>query len=231
MDWRTILKFDENLYRHTNDETKEKHRRILEFIGKQPKGKRLGNKIKDFVETGELDDSLSPLDLPRNNITPKTREFYGDIEPSILLESYVRPSFNDMDSERKFNIVRKRVGDAVNAAMMILNFNFREEIPAEQYDDSKTAISRLIRYYYYEVVPNYQGNFIQDLNIEIEGELRDENAYDLFLTRELFERFDRTRFMDIIYDCVHPVLMVGFLHGYPNRAFNTMMRSRRFRRR
>ena len=77
MNWRTILKFDENLYRHTNDETKEKHRRILEFIGKQPKGKALGNKIKDFVETGELDETVSPLDLPRNNITPKTREFYG----------------------------------------------------------------------------------------------------------------------------------------------------------
>ena len=89
MNWRTILKFDENLYRHTNDETKEKHRRILEFIGKQPKGKALGNKIKDFVETGELDETVSPLDLPRNNITAKTREFYGGIETDVLFFSQI----------------------------------------------------------------------------------------------------------------------------------------------
>jgi hypothetical protein len=226
MDWRTILKFDENLYRHTNDETKEKHRRILEFIGKQPKGKRLGNKIKDFVETGELDESLSPLDLPRNNITANTREFYGNIKTNILLDREM-----NFTSERKFTIVRKRVSEAVNAAIRILNFTFRDEVPADQYDDLKTAISRLIRYYYYEVVPNYAGEFIHDLNIRVEGELRDENAYDLFITRELFQKFDETEFMDIIYDCVHPVLMVGFLHGYPNRAFTTMMGSRKFRKR
>jgi len=228
MDWRTILKFDENLYRHTNDETKEKHRKILEFIGKQPKGKNLGNKIKDFVETGELDESLSPIDLPRNNITPKTREFYDNIKGTIL-SSYITDKRTN--NESRFRIVRKRVGDAVNAAIMILNFKHRTEVPADQHDDLKTAISRLIRYYYYEVVPNYAGEFIDNLNIGEEGELRNENAYDEFITRELFEKFDKTEFMDIIEDCVHSVLMVGFLHGYPNRAFNTMMRGRRFRRR
>lgn len=227
MDWRTILKFDENLYRHTNDETKEKHRRILEFIGKQPKGKALGNKIKDFIETGELDESLSPLDLPRNNITPKTREFYSKIDYEMLM-GYGGRRTTQRDY---FDIVRRRVGDAVQAAKMILNFKFRQEIPADMYEDLKPAISKLIRYYYYEVIPNYQGDFIQEMSIVEDGELRNENAYDEFTTRELFEKFDRTEFMDIIYDCVHPVLMVGFLHGYPNRAFNTMMRDSRFRRR
>ena len=41
----------------------------------------------------------------------------------------------------------------------------------------KTAISRLIRYYY-EVVPNYQGNFIQ-INIRVEGNLM--NVYSRFI--------------------------------------------------
>ena len=227
MNWRTILKFDENLYRHTNDETKEKHRKILEFIGKQPKGKRLGNKIKDFVETGELDESLTPLDLPRNNITPKTKEFYGEMDKEVLVEDSRLYNMRD-----PFRIVRKRVGDAVNAAITILNFNFRQEIPADQYDDVKTAISRLIRYYYYEVVPNYQGNFIQDLDIRVEGELRNENVYSRFIAEQLFERFDQSNeVFEMAANCVMPVLMVGFLHSYPNRAYSTMMRDRRFRRR
>jgi hypothetical protein len=226
MDWRTILKFDENLYRHTNDETKEKHRRILEFIGKQPKGKALGNKIKDFVETGELDESLSPLDLPRNNITPKTREFYGEMDPRILIANPGRRF-----AENQFDIIRRRVGDAVNAAIMILNFKYRSEIPADLYNVAKVAISRLIRYYYYEVVPNYQGNFIQDLNIGGEGELMNVSAYERFIVEQLFEKFDQsTDVFEIAADCVFSVLMVGFLHGYPNRAFTTMMTSRWGRR-
>ena len=223
MNWRTILKFDENLYRHTNDETKEKHRRILEFIGKQPKGKALGNKIKDFVETGELDETVSPLDLPRNNITAKTREFYGGIETDVLFFSQIR------NSERKFNVVKIRVGNAVDAAIRILNF-YRDEVPADLYNDLKPAISKLIRHYYYEVIPNYQGDFIQEMGIGEDGEPRDERAYDEFITRELFEKFDETEFMEMIYQCVHPVLMVGFLHGYPDRAFIKMMSGRRFRR-
>ena len=228
MNWRTILKFDENLYRHTNDETKEKHRRILEFIGKQPKGKALGNKIKDFVETGELDETVSPLDLPRNNITPKTREFYGEIDRDIFLGGTVR-NFNP---QTKFRIVRQRVNDAVTAAQAISNLNFRFEVSDEEFKALQTAISRLIRYYYYEVVPNYRGNFTQDLAVGVEGKLENERAYEQFIANELFERFDQSNnVFEMAADCIVPVLMVGFLHAYPNRAFITMRRGRTFRRR
>jgi len=224
MDWRNILKFDENLYRHTNDETKEKHRRILEFIGKQPKGKRLGNKIKDFVETGELDDSISPLDLPRNNITPKTREFYSEINKDVLFEESRYYSRDD-----PFSIVRKRVGDAVKAALKILDYQFRPEVPADMYEALKTAISRLIRYYYYDLVPNFNGDFIEHLNIGVEGELGNESDYRNFVLTEITEKFDESDFLDMIMDCVVPVLMVGFLHSYPNMAFTSIMRGRRFK--
>jgi len=224
MDWRTILKFDENLYRHTNDETKEKHRRILEFIGKQPKGKALGNKIKDFVETGELDESLTPLDLPRNNITPKTREFYSKLDYEMLMGYGGRTMQRDY-----FNIVRNRVGDAVNAAKMILNFKYRDEVPADMHNDLKTAISKLIRYYYYEVIPNYQGDFIQEMRIQEDGELGDEGTYERFIAEQLFEKFDQSNsILEIAADCVVPTLMVGFLHGYPARAVTAMRRERRF---
>ena len=58
MDWRSILKFDENLYNHTDESTKEKHQRILDFIKDRPKTKGTGLRIKQFLDSGELDLSL-----------------------------------------------------------------------------------------------------------------------------------------------------------------------------
>ena len=116
MDWRTILKFDENLYDHTDEESKEKHRRILDFINNRPKTKKLGQKIQDFLSSGELDESEAILDLPRNPISSKTREFYNNatefpFDPDGGLGSLRRPKTNFEHVKRIVNMIIDTIND------------------------------------------------------------------------------------------------------------------------
>jgi len=143
MDWRSILKFDENLYNHTDESTKEKHQKILDFIKVRPKTKGTGLRIKQFLDSGELDDSFTPLDLPRNSITPKTKEFY---------EGY------------NFNDVKNRINHLVTAYSNMFSV-YRNEIEREAdgmtLKDFTLAFSKIVKNFYYSEIPK--------LNIDMSG--------------------------------------------------------------
>lgn len=147
MDWRSILKFDENLYNHTDESTKEKHQRILDFIKDRPKTKGTGLRIKQFLDSGELDESFTPLDLPRNSITTKTKEYYGQIgdfrDAKVKIDSLVS-NFTDM-----FRLYRDKI-------------QMRTEM---QLKDFKLAFSKLVKNFYYSEIPN--------LDIDMVGSLVD----------------------------------------------------------
>jgi len=144
MDWRSILKFDENLYNHTDESTKEKHQKILDFIKVRPKTKGTGLRIKQFLDSGELDDSFTPLDLPRNSITPKTKEFYEGIYD--------------------FNDVKDRINHLVTTYSTMIRI-FRDEIEAGNggmpIRDFTMAFSKLVKNFYYSEMPK--------LNIDMSG--------------------------------------------------------------
>lgn len=157
MDWRTILKFDENLYDHTDEESKEKHRKILEFINNRPKTKKLGQKIQDFLSSGELDESEAILDLPRNPVSAKTREFYNNetefpFDPDGGLGSLRRPRTN-------FELVKRIVNmiiDTINTG--IINRDFR----GEERKIYTEGVRKFVRYFYYVSIPEKEDFFDED---------------------------------------------------------------------
>ena len=128
MDWRSILKFDENLYNHTDESTKEKHQKILDFLKDRPKTKRTGLRIKQFLDSGELDESFTPFDLPRNSITEKTKEYYKE--------------FGD------FGDSKNKVNDLVNTYSNVFRV-YRDEIEREMggmpLRDFTLAFSKLVK--------------------------------------------------------------------------------------
>lgn len=136
MDWRSILKFDENLYNHTDESTKEKHQRILDFIKDRPKTKGTGLKIKEFLDSGELDESFTAFDLPRNSITPKTKEYYERFG-----------SFNDY---------KTRINDLITAVSNSI-IPYRNKIQRETggmpLRDFLSAFSKLVKNFYYSEIP------------------------------------------------------------------------------
>ena len=148
MDWRSILKFDENLYNHTDESTKEKHQRILDFLKDRPKTKRTGLRIKQFLDSGELDESFTPFDLPRNSITEKTKEYYKELG-----------DFRDS---------KNKVNDLVNTYSNMFRV-YRDEIEREMggmpLRDFTLAFSKLVKNFYYSEMPK--------LNIDMVGFLEE----------------------------------------------------------
>tara|TARA_R110001592_G_scaffold35695_4_gene121187 strand:+ start:6582 stop:7220 length:639 start_codon:yes stop_codon:yes gene_type:complete len=139
MDWRSILKFDENLYNHTDESTKEKHQRILDFIKNRPKTKGTGLRIKEFLDSGELDESFTALDLPRNSITPKTKEYYGP--RSELVKDRVNvliDTFSGMFGVYKTEIERE-------SGMRLRDFTL--------------AFSKLVKNFYYAELPDVNNGY------------------------------------------------------------------------
>ena len=140
MDWRSILKFDENLYNHTDESTKEKHQKILDFIKDRPKTKGTGLKIKEFLDSGELDESFTTFDLPRNSITAKTKEYYNEL--------------------LSFDEVKSNVNHLVNSFTNMLRV-YRAEIERGVYHpddgmpikDFTSAFSKLVKNFYYSEIP------------------------------------------------------------------------------
>lgn len=168
MDWRSILKFDENLYNHTDESTKEKHQRILDFIKDRPKTKGTGLRIKEFLDSGELDESFTPLDLPRNSITTKTKEFYEKfMHPDDLLEDFFRSVKNSVNNlvSNFSNIFR------VNGYEIERLTNPNDMMPLK---DFSLSFSKLVKNFYYSELPNaeeFHGSFpkyfsAQEINYE-----------------------------------------------------------------
>ena len=148
MDWRSILKFDENLYNHTDESTKEKHQRILDFIKDRPKTKGTGLRIKQFLDSGELDESFTPLDLPRNSITQKTKEFY---------EKFTHPDELGGDRFRFFGDVKNSVNDLVTTfsnMFRIYRVEIQREMGGMPIRDFTLAFSKLVKNFYYSELPN-----------------------------------------------------------------------------
>jgi hypothetical protein len=157
MNWQTVLKFDENLYDHTDEESKEKHRRILDFINNRPKTKKLGQKIQDFLSSGELDESEAILDLPRNPVSAKTREFYNNetefpFDPDGGLGSLRRPRTN-------FELVKLRVNRIIDTIITgIINRDFR----GEERKTYAEGVRKFVRYFYYVSIPEREDFFDED---------------------------------------------------------------------
>ena len=135
MDWRSILKFDENLYNHTDESTKEKHQRILDFIKDRPKTKGTGLKIKEFLDSGELDESFTAFDLPRNSITPQTKEYYE------------RFGIFDVYKTRINNLIT-----TVSDSIILYRDTIRRET-GMPYRDFISAFSKLVKNFYYSEIP------------------------------------------------------------------------------
>ena len=141
MDWRSILKFDENLYNHTDESTKEKHQKILDFVKDRPKTKRTGLRIKEFLDSGELDESFTAFDLPRNSITAKTKEYYGD------------GVFIDSDGDE---LVKDRVNVLIDTFSGMFGV-YKTEIERESgmpLRDFTLAFSKLVKNFYYAELPD-----------------------------------------------------------------------------
>ena len=165
MDWRNILKFDENLYDHTDEESKEKHRKILEFINNRPKTKKLGQKIQDFLSSGELDESEAILDLPRNPVSAVTREFYNNatefpFDPDGGLGSFRRPKTN-------FELVKRTVNTIIDTIITgIINRDFRGE-EQKTYAD---GVRKFVRYFYYVSIPERKNFFDEERHPYYDGQ-------------------------------------------------------------
>lgn len=142
MDWRSILKFDENLYNHTDESTKEKHQRILDFIKDRPKTKRTGLRIKQFLDSGELDESFSAFDLPRNSITPNTNKYYENLGDFREVKSRVNILVNTFSN--MFTVYRDKIQSRMDG-MPIKDFT--------------SAFSKLVKNFYYTEIPKLNNEF------------------------------------------------------------------------
>ncbi len=139
MDWRTILKFDENLYNHTDEESKEKHRRILEFIKDRPKTNRTGQKIQEFLQTGEMSDKFDLDDLPTTKYGPVAREFYERVAQKVGyprdIKQYIVSRVNELISQ------------------MTMNMMFGGQTFLDNSDYYEKGARKLIRHIYYDIIP------------------------------------------------------------------------------
>ena len=184
MDWRSILKFDENLYNHTDESTKEKHQRILDFIKDRPKTKGTGLRIKEFLDSGELDESFSPLDLPRNSITAKTKEYYGQIgdfkDAKVKVDSLVS-NFTNM-----FRLYRDII---------------QGETEQMQLKDFNLAFNKLVKNFYYSEIPN--------LDIDMAGFLESNNEHPSVSNMSAYKEVVKN-YLDKFYDQT-PVLLLELI--------------------
>jgi hypothetical protein len=196
MDWRTILKFDENLYEHTDEESKEKHRRILDFINNRPKTKKLGQKIQDFLSSGELDETEAILDLPRNPVTSKTREFYNNetefpFDPDGGLGSLRRPKTN-------FELVKQTVNRIIDTIITgVINRDFR----GEERKTYAEGVRKLVRYFYYVSIPENDNFFDEDEPPYYKG-----IVFNQALNGLLSKYDNQSEFDNNIIDIVYPFL-------------------------
>jgi hypothetical protein len=196
MDWRTILKFDENLYEHTDEESKEKHRRILDFINNRPKTKKLGQKIQDFLSSGELDETEAILDLPRNPVTSKTREFYNNetefpFDPDGGLGSLRRPKTN-------FELVKQKVNRIIDTIITgVINRDFR----GEERKTYAEGVRKLVRYFYYVSIPENDNFFDEDEPPYYKG-----IVFNQALNGLLSKYDNQSEFDNNIIDIVYPFL-------------------------
>tara|TARA_R100001460_G_scaffold54215_4_gene93383 strand:- start:1013 stop:1645 length:633 start_codon:yes stop_codon:yes gene_type:complete len=173
MDWRTILKFDENLYNHTDEQSKEKHRRILEFIKDRPKTNRTGQKIQEFLQTGNISDKFDLDDLPTTKYGPVAREFYERVAQKVGydrdIKQYIVSRVNDLISQMSLNI-RTMGRELLN------NITYYE-----------TGVRKLIRHIYYDIIPK---NFdLEKDEIDISGNTRmPQNVLNAIY--DYFDKFD-----------------------------------------
>jgi hypothetical protein len=139
MDWRTVLKFDENLYNHTDEESKEKHRRILEFIKDRPKTNRTGQKIQEFLQTGNISDKFDLDDLPTTKYGPVAREFYERVAQKVGFDRDIK------------QFIVSRVNELIS--QMITNMMFGGQTFLDNSDYYEKGVRKLIRHIYYDIIP------------------------------------------------------------------------------
>ena len=171
MDWRTVLKFDENLYNHTDEESKEKHRRILEFLKDRPKTNVTGRKIQDFLQTGNISDKFDLDDLPTTKYGPVAREFYERVAQKV-----------GFDRDIKQYIV-SRVNEFIS--QMITNMMFGGQTFLDNMTYYETGARKLVRHIYYDIIPK---NFdLEKDEIDISGNTKmPENVM-----RAIYDFFDK----------------------------------------
>ena len=115
--------------------------RILDFIKDRAKSNGTGLKIKEFLDSGELDESFTALDLPRNSITAKTKEYYNELLSFEQVKSNVNHlvnSFTDM-----FRVYRPEIQYMMRGM---------------PYKAFTLAFSKLVKNFYYTEIPKLNFN-------------------------------------------------------------------------
>ena len=198
MDWRTILKFDENLYNHTDEQSKEKHRRILEFIKDRPKTNRTGQKIQEFLQTGNISNKFDLDDLPTTKYSPEAREFYERVAQIVGYDRDIKQYIVSRVNEMIDQLIRN---------MMLGGHRFLEN--TEYYE---AGIRKLVRHIYYDIIPK---NFdLEKDEIDIGGHTK-MPRYVIEAIYDFFDKMDDSNTeIRIILEMINNTMGQVFL---PNR--------------
>tara|TARA_R100000406_G_scaffold54222_2_gene37014 strand:+ start:45 stop:677 length:633 start_codon:yes stop_codon:yes gene_type:complete len=204
MDWRTVLKFDENLYNHTDEESKEKHRRILEFIKDRPKTNRTGQKIQEFLQTGNISDKFDLDDLPTTKYGPVAREFYERVAQKVGYDRDIK------------QFIVSRVNELIS--QMITNMMFGGQTFLDNSTYYETGARKLIRHIYYDIIPK---NFdLEKDEIDITGNTK----MPANVNRAIYDFFDKmddsNREIRIILEMLNNTMGQVFLPNRQVRARN-----------